>query len=53
MSSSNSTLALLFAAAGLVLVLYAMGVSEQSRNIYGHSLSTTYDAPPPPHAARR
>jgi hypothetical protein len=42
MTSSNSTIAIVFAALGLVLVLYAMWVSEQSRSIYGHSLPQAY-----------
>lgn len=47
MSSSSSMIALVFSAAGLVLVLWAMYVSEQQRDIYGHTLSERYASPPP------
>jgi hypothetical protein len=44
-NSSNSTIAIVFAAIGLMLVVYAISVSEQARDIYGHRLSPAYDAP--------
>jgi hypothetical protein len=48
MSSSNSAISIVLAAAGLVLVCYAMFVSEQTRDIYGRSMASY--ASPAPHA---
>jgi hypothetical protein len=45
MTSGSSFIPLLIAAACLALVVWAMAVTEETRNVYGHSLPASYGAP--------
>lgn len=44
MASGNSMAALMISVAALAVVVWALGVSERSHDIYGHSVPDSYVA---------